>query len=636
MTVQPKDACIDCRGTTEARRFGWLALHPLKALGIVLFTAFAVEFGIDLLRQGFWLVTPVWPPVGVALAAFRWVGHRAWPWLVLGHCWVLFRLDPFSLWTLWLIPFLYPIEGWLAARWSGRQREVANGPDGSLLSSLCKHFLCPAAAVLPIMGLMACTLYFSGFSGRTMPSVVHAVTTIPGLWASLFLSHFLALITFGPLLTLFVRGDAGMILNFRSQGNAAAIGLGLIAMLFLVLGFAGFLSPAISPQALVMLPVPFLFLAAIWLNHPQSILLSTLACILSLFLSGMGRGPYGTSAGLTSGHIELGFYNVFLVMGMQTLSMASSNHLRTIRHRNLILEAAGMLPWRWTRRDGLLWGDGVRNTGNLHLETLCAPSGSSLFPREEDGGIPDRWNLRVDTPGAGTEVWNVVGRVLLRDAHGQPEDIIGLVKDASVEERARKAMLALQHQRTLMRGLQARLNPHFLFNSLNIIRALLHSDKARAEQAILNLAKLLRMTLKSSELPTIPLSAELSNICALMEIAEARFEERIRYQIRSPDSLGNIPVPAMLVFNLAENAITHGISRLEEGGTVGITATAAGGTLSIHITNTGTLAPDYQRGVGLSDALQRLELLYRGAASLTLKQAEPDLVSCHLSIPLES
>jgi len=607
-----------------------------KAVGMVLATALGCEIGLVFLHQGFWLVTPIWPPVGVALAAFLWIGNRALPWLVLGHCWILVRLDPTILWALWFIPLLYPLEGWLAARLSLQSNDVFKGRNDSLLHMLCKRFLCPAFAVLPCMAVMAALLYLAKYSGGTVPALDHTHATLPGLWATLSLSHLLGLITVGPLLSHLLRGEAGMITNLKDYGHPIGPVLALAAMVLLVLGFSGQLNPVLSPQAVVMLPVPLFFLAAIWLNGPQTLVLSTACCLTSLYLAGLGHGPYGQAAGLTYEHIELGLYNLMLVFGMQTLSTASSNHHRQIRHRNLVMEAAGMLPWRWTRSGGLVWEDGSIAAQDRHGKIPRLPSEACLLPKTAFDEMPDRWNQRINGAIDGAGLWDVVGRVLLRDTDGNPGEVIGLVKDASADERARQAMLALQHQRALMHGLQARLNPHFLFNSLNLIHALVHTEKDKAARAVLNLAKLLRMTLESSEQATIPLAAEIESIRALMEIAVMRFEERLTHQIEVPETLRAIQVPAMLLFNLAENAITHGIANIEQGGHVRLDAKMKNDHLSVRIRNSGTLDPGHKRGVGLSDALQRLELIYRGRAALDLRQSEPGIVTCTLNLPLET
>src|SRR5690606_9276799 len=106
-------------------------------------------------------------------------------------------------------------------------------------------------------------------------------------------------------------------------------------------------------------------------------------------------------------------------------------------------------------------------------------------------------------------------------------------------------------------ALRAQVNPHFLFNSLNSIRALIVEDPARAQQVVTQLAALLRYTLQAGATSTVPLEAELHAVRTYLALESIRLEERLRYTIDVDDAVRQAPVPPMLVQTLVENGIKH-------------------------------------------------------------------------------
>jgi LytS/YehU family sensor histidine kinase len=200
--------------------------------------------------------------------------------------------------------------------------------------------------------------------------------------------------------------------------------------------------------------------------------------------------------------------------------------------------------------------------------------------------------------------------------------------------RAKSALEASTEDRKAeLRGLQAKLNPHFLFNLLNVIRALVHVDPKRADQAITSLAGILRNSLRTTETSLISLREELEQIHALLHLAGLRFGPRLESCIRVPDELLDAPVPPMLVLNLVENAITHGIGNLEQGGLISVIATASGDRIRISVRNPGRLDESIERGHGTRDALQRLEILFGGTAGFSLTQLDCGTVSADVTLP---
>jgi hypothetical protein len=199
---------------------------------------------------------------------------------------------------------------------------------------------------------------------------------------------------------------------------------------------------------------------------------------------------------------------------------------------------------------------------------------------------------------------------------------------------AAKWQLELANRDAELSALRAQLNPHFLFNSLNSLRALVTEDPARARDAITGLAALLRHTLRLSRARTIALDEELEATEHYLQLEALRFENRLHYEIDArPDALQH-PVPPMLVQTLVENAIKHGIARLPEGGTISIKARDLDGNLCIRVTNTGTLTNGaISGGIGIRNAFERLRLTFGDGVRLDVQPSGPMEVTCTVLVP---
>jgi two-component system sensor histidine kinase AlgZ len=172
-------------------------------------------------------------------------------------------------------------------------------------------------------------------------------------------------------------------------------------------------------------------------------------------------------------------------------------------------------------------------------------------------------------------------------------------------------------------ALQARIRPHFLYNSMNTIAALTRSDPARAEDAVLDLADLFRASLDERR-GLIPLAEELETTRTYQRIEQLRLGARLRVRWQVADLPQHALVPALTLQPLLENAIGHGIENLPEGGEVTIEGTAAGDTMLITVRNPLPLdgaaaATGEQRGLGLAldNIRERLALLYGARASIS-------------------
>jgi LytS/YehU family sensor histidine kinase len=188
-----------------------------------------------------------------------------------------------------------------------------------------------------------------------------------------------------------------------------------------------------------------------------------------------------------------------------------------------------------------------------------------------------------------------------------------------------------------LKTLKAHLNPHFIFNSLNSIRALIDLDPARARLAITELSNLLRGSLQIEQGPLAPLQQELDIIRDYLALETIRFEDRMKvdWQIAA-DTLA-LSVPPMMLQTLVENAIKHGISNRPAGGSITIRSFRQNQNenLILEIVNSGTLNGTVIRpGFGISSTKSRLQLLYGANARFELTQLPDQTVKAFVSIPI--
>jgi sensor histidine kinase YesM len=187
------------------------------------------------------------------------------------------------------------------------------------------------------------------------------------------------------------------------------------------------------------------------------------------------------------------------------------------------------------------------------------------------------------------------------------------------EERARK--LAAEER---LHSLESWIHPHFLFNTLNSISALIVLDPHRAEEIVGRLATLLRSSLDSSAHSLIPLHQEIAMVESYLDIERVRLGDKLRTRVEVPDELRETMVPPMAVQSLVENAVKHGITPLSGGGELVVKARSEAGQVRIEVADTGPgfelagLSP----GHGLDKLVQRLDALFGDRASLHVLRRE--------------
>ncbi|MBM3186508.1 MAG: histidine kinase [Bacteroidetes bacterium] len=192
------------------------------------------------------------------------------------------------------------------------------------------------------------------------------------------------------------------------------------------------------------------------------------------------------------------------------------------------------------------------------------------------------------------------------------------------------ALKAFQSELEL-HNLRSQLNPHFLFNALNAIRALIEVDPKKSKEAVTLLSNMLRFSLSTSYDRLISLENELQMVDSYLRLEKIRFEQRLDIKKEINDDLKSFNIPAFTIQTLIENAIKHGISKLIEGGEISIRVDLDREHVLIQVANSGIFGNEIDLGISLSNLKKRLELEYGNNYTFSIYQA--DMVFVEIRIP---
>jgi two-component system, LytTR family, sensor histidine kinase AlgZ len=199
------------------------------------------------------------------------------------------------------------------------------------------------------------------------------------------------------------------------------------------------------------------------------------------------------------------------------------------------------------------------------------------------------------------------------------------------QERANKLLAEAR-----LSSLESRIHPHFLFNTLNSIAALIPSDPVRAEATVGKLASLLRFSLNAHHASLVPLEQEMKVVRDYLEIEATRFGSRLRYEIAVPAGLGDLKVPPLALQSLVENSVKHVAAQRSEGASIWIGGARENGRLQLEVVDDGPgfslaeISPEH----GLGNLAGRLQLLFNDAGRLDVTR-ENDRTIARISFPAE-
>ena len=209
-------------------------------------------------------------------------------------------------------------------------------------------------------------------------------------------------------------------------------------------------------------------------------------------------------------------------------------------------------------------------------------------------------------------------------------------REEAMRLQAHAAQLQAQLASARLAALRTQLDPHFLFNTLHAVSALVEHDPRGARRMIVRLSELLRHTLEGAQEPEIMLEHELALLQRYLEIMEIRFRGRLQVEMHVDSAVRDALVPNLILQPLAENAITHGVSKIDGTGRIEIHATRDGDRLVLSVRDNGPgLVNEVAQaeGVGLRNTRQRLQELYGLHYSATLRELEGGGVNAEIVLP---
>ena len=257
---------------------------------------------------------------------------------------------------------------------------------------------------------------------------------------------------------------------------------------------------------------------------------------------------------------------------------------------------------------------------------------TNLLPRLEEAMRPGHARA-----GAGVMTLSPLATLLDLLAYGSLAGLAHAVHFSKrYRERERRALfLESNLTKARLNALQAQLQPHFLFNTLNAIATLLRRDPKAAEVTLTSLSELLRLALSRSNEQEIPLREEMEFLERYLEIQQTRFGDRLRFEQQVDPAALDCLVPTLMLQPLVENAIRHGLEPSPNPGCVRVQAQRTGEKLSLSVEDDGVgLGAEVRDGVGLSNLRARLEALYGADQQMHVRARPQGGVAVRIEIPL--
>jgi sensor histidine kinase YesM len=225
-------------------------------------------------------------------------------------------------------------------------------------------------------------------------------------------------------------------------------------------------------------------------------------------------------------------------------------------------------------------------------------------------------------------LWNLIYFVIHYMENYKKKEIESLIWEAAVKDYELKT-------------LKSQLNPHFMFNAMNSIRALIEEDPESAKVAITKLSNILRYSLQMERMERVTLEDEIETVKNYLDLERIRFEDRLKYKLDIDRSTQKIEIPPMMIQTLVENGIKHGVAKRTEGGEIQLKSkmitTSNGPKLKIEIRNSGHFSEEQLKssnGFGVSNTKHRLNLLFGDDAHFSIMNENGDTVLAEIEIPL--
>ncbi len=207
------------------------------------------------------------------------------------------------------------------------------------------------------------------------------------------------------------------------------------------------------------------------------------------------------------------------------------------------------------------------------------------------------------------------------------------------QKQIEEAELKILTRNAELKALKLQMNPHFLFNSLNSINALVTKDPKLARKMISQLSELLRMSLESHKKLMIPLKEELDLVHTYLSIEQIRFEDKMVFKEKIDSDLLTKPFPAMLLQPLIENAVKHGIANSRTGGTIELSINKVNNQIEGSVTNSlddriNLASSNNQNGMSFNNIQQRLDRMYGNNYHWEIDRSQANIFKVMFKIPI--
>jgi len=631
--------------------------RPPEAVGVphFVFQIAWMALGVFVLSQaGEWfqkssggLLSPIWPAAGFSLAVALLYGlERAIPAAYLGSLASNFLTGEPTLF-LYVGPAGYLVE--LVVSWAFLTKVARIDLGFSNLRDFVR-FVALGCFSGPLLGGICGTVLLM-FSGHLSMSQMVAG------FSGFFLSNAFGILVFGPFFLFALRRQ-----NFRPPtvwGRYELLGYVLMlgALLFMLvhvreIGMNIRLTAIGSTLALSLL-------VALRFGLRTTTLFQALSIFFVPAFAVMVPARIGDIHVLMSGRELQPLVHVFAFLASLGCLFAASFHdeMETLRLKfALAMSSANLCVWDWStagwachtpawrKKFGLGSKKIISNEfvrGMVHPEDL--PDFEENFRRLSTSEI-SQWsqNCRMrNADGAWVSV-EINAKPLSRDADDGIASIAGVMRDTTHESEAVQNRISVIETEAQLRTLRSQINPHFLFNVLNSIRALIGKQDIKAKSMITSLGSLLREVLAGRDTKLYSVEKELEIVRDYLNIETIRFGKRITYQIDCPPDLLTQRIPGMLILTLVENSVKHGISKIEKGGAIEILIGRLPDQASIivFVVNDGALkreSPDggSYGGQGLENVRERIMLSTDGRGSFEIHEIPGPRVEAIALLPFD-
>ena len=204
-------------------------------------------------------------------------------------------------------------------------------------------------------------------------------------------------------------------------------------------------------------------------------------------------------------------------------------------------------------------------------------------------------------------------------------------KDLIFENETKLSNLRELKSKAELNALHSRINPHFLYNSLNSIAGLAHENADQTEHMALSLSKLFRYSINKEQSDWTNFKEELEMVRIYLDVEKVRFDDRLTYSVEISRELEEHQIPRFIIQPLVENAVKHGISKLVEGGEIKVSITREGKSIIIAVSDSGQAFPDdLTPGFGLQSIYDKLEILYKNKFEMNFTNSPKKQVTLKL------